>query len=125
MQGFSYFWETNKTIMKSYYGKYLIIEKPSFTNNFPKIKLLLSKHCYLLPTGNGFSKSMHEHRFEGGYGSDVYACQAFMVTYAYTIFFLWFRLHIEFVERKMCKSLMQNFRPTDKSKTTIEDVLGS
>lgn len=111
--------------MKTFFNRF-IIEKPKF-NNAPKIKFGLDSHCYLLPTGCGFSKSMAEHRFEGGYGSDVYKCQFFMVTYAYTIFFLWFRFHIEFNQRSknMGSSYMQIFKPTDKSKTTIKDILNN
>lgn len=111
------------SIMKDYYGKYFIAEKPNF-KVAPHIKLLLGRHCYLLPTGCGFSKSMHQHTFDSGYNpADVYKCEAYMVTYAYTFYFLWFRLHIAFRERKMSSSLMQTFRATDKSKSTIEDFI--
>ncbi len=109
--------------MKNPFRK-VIIEKPQF-NNIPKVKIGIDSHCYLLPTGNGFSKSMAEHKWQSGYGSDVYKCQFYMITYAYTIFFLWFRFHIEFKQRSegMGNQLVQVFKPTDKSKTTIEDIL--
>lgn len=104
--------------------RWLIIEKPQF-NRAPKIKLSLSKYCYLLPTGCGTSKALHEHKWQQGYGSDIYKCQAQWVTFNYTYLFLWLRVDIAMWESKkgMGCSLMQNFKPTDKSKSTIEDFI--
>jgi len=106
---------------------WLLIEKPQF-NNFPKIRFTASRYCYLLPTGCGTSKSVSELKYNSGYStpqSTAYTAQAYMITHAYTIFFLWFRCHIAFRERKMSSSIMQKVNPLSKSEKSIDDLLKS
>lgn len=102
-----------------------IIEKSQF-NNFPKIRIKLDKYCYIFPTGNGFSKSMAELKFNSAYSSmkeDAYDSQSYMVTYAYTVFFLWLRIHIAFKEKKMGSSILKKVLPLSKSEKFIEDII--
>lgn len=106
---------------------WLIVEKPSFNKSIiPTIKISAIKYCYLLPTGCGFSKSVSELKFNSDYSDnkkDVYDCKSLMITYAYTFFFLWFRLHISFKEKEMSSSLMERFKPLDKSLKSLEEFL--
>lgn len=109
--------------MKRFFNRF-IIEKPNFQRL--SLKWAFSGHCYLLPTGNAFSKSMAEHCYHShdADGKQIDKYHTYLVTYAYTIFFLWFRLHISFKHDSWQKGqLMQNYNPTDKSKTFIEDIL--
>lgn len=103
---------------------WLVIERPQF-NRSPKFKLSFSKYCYLFPTGCGNSKSLHQHTLQNEYTPDVYKCQAQWVTSRYRYFFLWLRLDISVFESTegMGSSLMQKFKPADKSKTTIDQFL--
>lgn len=103
----------------------LIIEKPQF-NKAPKFKFGVSKYCYLFPTGCGHSKSMSELKFKSEYSgkkSDVYESTAYMVTFMYTYYFLWFRLNISISQDKLSSSFMARFQPHSNSEKYIEDIL--
>lgn len=98
-----------------------IFEKPVF-NRFPKLRLTTSKYCYVFPTGNGTSKSVAELKYNSSYSKpkeDVYDATFYMITYSYTVFFLWFRLHIEFYQNKMSEGMYSKF---DKNKTSGKTV---
>lgn len=109
--------------MKRFFGLF-IYEKPQFNRLI--LKFSMSKYCYLVPTGNSFSKSMAEHCYHShdADGKQVDKYDTYLVTYAYTIFFLWFRMHIEFKHDTWQRGqLMQNYDYKDKSKSTVEDFI--
>lgn len=102
-----------------------IIEKSQF-NKAPRLEFSLSKYCYLLPTGCGHSKSMHELRYKSEYSgskSDVYSATAYLVTFMYTYYFLWFRLTIGIQQEKMSSGFYAKFEPHSKSDKYVDNFL--
>lgn len=61
------------------------------------------------PDQSTYSKSMEEMRY---WKDDTYDCQAYLVTYAIQIFWLWFTLYIELKHEKWSTSKMVRYEST-------------